>query len=334
MTQAELRKALRARQFPRLLLLHGEETFLLEQALHEVVAAVVAPADRDFNYTVHYGKETRAAVLLDQARTYPVFASHRLILVKDLEDLPAAEMEALLPYLKDPAAETVLVFTGGKVDGRRKFIQELKKSGESIEFRRLYEDRIPDFIKEQAREGGKALTEEAVALFCRRVGNNLLEIQGELAKLFLFLGERNLADAADVAAVIADTRADSVFDLTNALGRRQHAEATRLLSRILDEGVAPLLVLSMIVRHFRQLWQIRVMLDQGEPPRDIPKRIGINPYFFEGLLAQARSYPGERFRGLFERFLAVDLALKSSGAHPSAMLGKLVLEIASREEGK
>jgi hypothetical protein len=65
------------------------------------------------------------------------------------------------------------------------------------------------------------LTEDALALFCRRVGSNLQEVHGELTKLFAYLGERTLADAADVAAVVSDTRVDSIFDLTNALGGRE-----------------------------------------------------------------------------------------------------------------
>ncbi len=326
-TSTELRKALRERRFPALLLLHGEETFLLERALQETLDAVVAPADRDFNLAVFHGKETRAATLLDHLRTLPVFASHRLVLVKDLHELPGGEMDALLPYLKEPSPETVLVGTAEKIDARRKFFQEFKKCGTVIEFRRLYADRIPDFIREQAKQAGKDLTEEGLALFCRRVGNDLLEIQGELDKLFLYLGERRLADAADVAAVVADTRADSIFDLTNALGRRQQGEAVRLLGRILDEGTAPLVVLTMIVRHFRQLWQARELLDQGVSAREIPRQIGINPYFADGLLAQARSYPPARYRGLFEQFLLADLGLKSSGAHPPVLLEGMVRQI-------
>ena len=102
-----------------------------------------------------------------------------------------------------------------------------------------------------------------MALFCRRVGSNLQEVVGELEKLFTYLGERNLVDVADVAAIVADSRVDSIFELTNALGGGDAGEALRLLGRLLGDGQAPLLVLNLMVRHFRQLWLTRELLDQG-----------------------------------------------------------------------
>ena len=166
-----------------------------------------------------------------------------------------------------------------------------------------------------------------MALFCRRVGSNLQEVHGELTKLFVYLGERTLVDAADVAAVVSDTRVDSIFDLTNALGGREKGEALRLLARLLDEGGVPLVLLTMMVRHFRQLWKISELLDQGVGTKEIARRAGINPYFVDGLVAQAGRFSPARYRQTFALFLEADLALKSSGAHPSAMLEKLVLDV-------
>ena len=100
-------------------------------------------------------------------------------------------------------------------------------------------------LVEQARDAGRAFTEEGLALFCRRVGSNLQDVHGELVKLFAYLGERPLADVEDVTAIVSDSRVDSIFDLTNALGQGNPGEALRLLGRILEEGVAPLLVLAM-----------------------------------------------------------------------------------------
>lgn len=330
MTPAELNKRLDERRFPPLLLLYGEEGFLLDRA-QQRLRDLVVPADaRDFNFHVFHGKELKAEAAIDNARTLPVFNPYRLVLVKDLQHAPAGELDPFLGYLRDPCPETVLLFTADKIDARRKFFQEFKKHGEMVEFRRLYDNQIPAFVKEQARGAGRSLTEEAMALFCRRVGTNLQEIHGELTKLFSYLGEKKLADADDVAAVVSDTRTESVFELTNALGARRAAEALKVLERLLDEGVAPLVILTMVVRHFRNLWKARELLDRREGAGEMARLLGVNPYFVEGLISQARHFPAGKYPRLFELFLATDLALKSSGAHPAALLENLILEI-SRE---
>lgn len=334
MTIQELNRAIEGRSFPALLFLHGEETFLLDRTVQRLRDAVVPADSRDFNYNLYHAREAQPAAIMDAARTFPVFASHRLVLVKEAQEFSAADLDVFLPYLSDPVPETVLVFTADKIDGRRKFFQDFKKKGILVEFKRLYDNQIPAFVKEQAREAGRSFTEDALSFFCRRVGNNLQEVHGELNKLFSYVGERALVDVADVTAVVSDTRVDSIFDLTNALGERRVAEAMRLLARLLDEGVVPLVILTMMTRHFRQLWKTRELLDRGMGGKEISRQLGVNPYFIDSLMAQARRFPPARYRSVFELLLTADLALKSSGAHPAALLEKLILDILPETGGE
>ncbi len=329
MTPAELQRALDEQRIPPLLCLCGEESYLVEQAWRQVLAATVPADARDFNFQQLQGKEVRAATLLDALQTLPVFAPRRLVLIKSGHELPVAEQDALLDYLRDPLPESVLLLVCAKIDARRKFFQAFKKTGGLVEFKRLYDNQIPGFIRERLRVAGRQLTEDALALFCRRVGSNLQEIVGELEKLFAYLGERDLGDVADVAAVVSDSRVDSIFELTNALGNGDSGEALRLLNRLLADGQAPLLVLNLIVRHFRQLWLTRELLEQGGGSGDVARRVGVNPYFVDGLVRQARRFSTGRFRRAFELFLDTDLALKSSGAHPAPLLERLILQIAT-----
>jgi len=332
MTPGELKKALRERRFPVLLFLYGEERFFLERIVETLQNLAVPEEGRDFNLNVFFGKESRATEILDSACTFPVFNEHRLVLVRDAHQIPAAELDSLIPYLKDPAPETILVFTADKVDSRRKFFQQFKKHGQLIEFKKYYDNQIPEFVTEYGRETGVGFSEEGLRAFCGRVGNNLQEIVGELDKLFNYLGDRKLVDVGDVKAIVSDIRIDSIFELTDALGLRDRGRALVLLERLLAEGVAPLLVLSMITRHLRQLWKIGSMLDQGLGRSEIIRVVRINPYFMDGLQRQARCFSASRFPGIFLRMLETDLALKSSGAHPSALLGSLVLYIAGETE--
>lgn len=327
MKPAEFDRILKEQKIAPLLLLYGEETFLLDRTLEQILDAVVLPADRDFNFQLFRGREARGSAILDSVRTLPVFASRRLVLIREADHLPAAEAEILLPYLANPAPESVLVLIAEKIDARRKFYQEFRKHGQMVEFRPFYANQIPVFVKEQARAVGRSFTEDALALFCRRVGSNLQEVHGELVKLFSYLGGNSLADVADVAAVVSDTRVDSIFDLTNAIGQKRTDEALRLLNRLIQEGVAPLLILNMLTRHFRQLWMAHELLAQHVPTQEIARRIGANPYFLDAILAQARRFSPLRYRQAFEMFLQTDLALKSSGAHPVVNMENLLLDL-------
>lgn len=314
---------------PPQIFLYGEEQFFRDRVLRQIIDATVPESARDFNLTVMYGKDVSSRKLAEEVRTYPVFADRRLVVVRDAHQLPAAELEKLAAVLDPPVAESVVVFVADKIDKRRKFFQQFQKNGVLVEFKPLYDNQIPAFINDLLVEQGLRITEAGMTAFCRRTGNNLQEIASELQKLAAFLGEEKLIDVADVEQVVSQNRHQSVFALTDALGLKQAAEALRVLRELLDEGESPVGVLSMLARHFRQLWKISALLERGVSHQEIPGRVAVNPYFARGLIRQARNFSAVEYRDFFRCFVEADLRLKSSGAHPSAILESVLLRIAA-----
>jgi len=329
MSLRELQNIIQAGSLPGLILLYGQESYFIDEGLQAISNAVVRPEDRDFNLTQFQGRDFKPIDVVEQARTFPVFSERRLVIIKNVHEASADQLEGLLSYLEDPVPETVLLLTAEKIDARRKFFQLLKKTGKVIEFKKIYENQLPSFVRDLAKSFNVTLTGGALKLFCKRVGTNLVEVQGELEKLVGYLGERDLAEESDVAAIVSDTRIESVFDLTDALGQGDSSTALMLLDRLLAEGQAPLMVLAMMTRHFRQMWKISELTAQKVPQNELPKRVGASPYFLKGLMQQAGRFEGKHYRYVFSQFLATDLALKSSGSDPKMHLEKLVLEIAA-----
>lgn len=333
MNGSDFQTRLRQGDLPPLIYLYGEESFGRDRAARQIVEHFVPAEARDFNLSVFHGKDVDGRKILEEAQTLPVFAPHRVVLVRDAQLLSAADLDLLTDYLAQPVPETLLVFVADKIDKRRKFFQQFQKQGLLQEFRPLYENQIPAFIRDQLQQGGLQITEEAMSLFCRRMGSDLPTIVVEIGKLQAYLGERQLVDVADVEAVVCDLRSNSVFELNDALGRRKAPEALRLLSRLLADGEAPLGILAMIIRHFRQLWKLVELQAQGVSGKELPGRVGVNPYFINNLVAQARNFTRVQLEAAFRRFLETDLALKSSGAHANALLEQLVLDIVQAVPG-
>jgi DNA polymerase-3 subunit delta len=329
MSLRELHNILQAGPIPGLILLHGQETYFIEEGVKAIIDATVLPENRDFNLSRFQGRDVKALEVIEQARTFPVFAERRLVIVKDIHETASDQLDNLLEYVEDPAPESVLLLTADKIDGRRKLFQSLKKSGTVIEFRKIYENQLPSLVRDMAGGLGVTLTNAGLKLFCRRVGTSLVEVRGELEKLAGFLGDRDIADEQDVAAIVSDTRIESIFDLTDALGEGNRATALVLLDRLLAEGQAPLMILAMMTRHFRQMWKISELLAQKVPQSELPKRVGVSPYFLKSLVQQAGRFGSRQYRQLFELFLATDLALKSSGSEPRMHLESLVFQIAA-----
>ena len=303
----------------------GEEQYLVDRAVQRLLARVVDPGFRDFNLSVLYGNECRGEEIIEVCQTLPMFAERRVVVVKRAGDLSAPAQELLTSYVQNPATTTCLVLQSGKVDQRRKLFGELKKADALVEYKPLYENQVAAFLKAEAATSGIAIDGAAAELLTYYVGTNLRELVSQLEKLVTYCAGRNRIGVDDVKAIVSDTKVDSVFELANAVGRRDAAAALRRFQTVCREGDAPYMLVGVLARHFRQLWAIREQLDNRAPTEEISKRTGVNAYFLKGMIEQARKFRPDEFRGIFARLHETDLALKSSGGNPQLLLEQLIL---------
>jgi len=313
MKPEEFNRAVEKGELASLYLLYGEEPYLVERAVKKLLERAVDPGFKDFNLNVFYGNECKGEEVFGAAQTLPMFAERRVVLVKKGGDLPAGAQEILLPYLQDPCPGTCLILQAEKVDGRKKFFAEFKKRGEAVEFKRPYENQLGPYVRDEVRAAGKKIDGAAAELLAYLVGNNLQELVSQIEKLCVYCGKKDSIDIADVKAIVSDTKVESVFEFTDALGSKDLSKALRMLTSLLQDGEAPLRILGAVARHYRQLWQVRELLDRKVPSAELAKASGINPYFLKKVTDQARNYTVGELKQIFERMLELDLAFKSGG---------------------
>ncbi len=321
---------LRNKQVPELIFLYGQEPFLIQRVAGLIRRAVLTAGKDDFNDNQFYGKESTAVQIIDAALTFPVFAERRLVTIKDAHQLPAAELEELIPYLKKPVPETCLLFIGEKIDSRRKFFQQFKKVGALVEFKPLSERELPGHIRSFLEEREVRITGDALDLLCNMLGGSLHEVHSELEKLLTYLGQRNLVDVADIQAIVSKGHTENIFELGNAVGRGDVARALTLVKALTDAGEAPLKILSLLVRHFRQLWKVRELQVQNQAKREIASGAGVPFFIVDALVAQGKRFSRQDFQQAYELFLETDLAMKSSGGDAEALLDSLLLKLTKR----
>lgn len=330
----EYAKSLQKGDIGPLYYFHGDEPYLIERAVKRLMELAVSPDARDFNLDIFYGKECRGAEIAAAGQTLPMFADRRVVLVKRSGELSPAALEILTEYITDPSPSTCLIFEGEKIDQRKRFFLEFKKHGNLVEFKRLYENQLGPFIREEAAGFGKKMEAAAAEMLVYLAGNNLQEIAAEVEKVATYIGGRDTIKVADIREIVSDTKVDTVFELADALGGKDLGKALRNLNTIMRDGEAPLMVLAMLTRHFRQLWRVKELCAKRVPPQEIGKAAGINPYFIKGIVEQAKNYRLSEFKGIFERFFETDLALKTSGGKPVNLMECLVMDICWKGAGR
>jgi len=309
-----------------LYLFHGDETYLIDQAVARVRRKM-----KDVPLRAFYAGEDHLDELLETWGTPSLFASQSLIVLKSAERLKAAERERLAAAAEMRDASTPLIVCAHeRVDLRQQFFSLCGKIGTVAEFRPPFPNQMPGWAARLAREQGIKMTDEAAQLLADLVGADLLALVTEMEKVAAFIFPAKEMTVEDVAACVGEIHQYDAFDLAAALGQRDLRRALGLLRRVLTNDNEALRILHALVGHFRRLWQVKDLLATGASEAQIERATGLRGQRLRALLSQGRIYSTEDLRRFLHKAAELDLALKSSRSSPAGLFDALLLEMCSR----
>ena len=208
----------------------GDEDYYIDNLSQYIADRALKPEERDFNYDLLYGAETRANDIIAIARQFPMMADRRVVLVREFQAL--ADKETLAAYVKNPNPTTILILCHkhGKLDARRALAQEIKRQGVLFESKRLYDRELPGFVTKYMQRKQKAIEPAAVQMLCDHVGSDLSRLVAEMDKLLMALpqGETRVG-AALVEELTGMSKDFNSFELQNALAVRDVYKANQIV---------------------------------------------------------------------------------------------------------
>ena len=309
-------------------LLHGEETFLIDQAILAIRTKTLASGLADFNCDVLTAPETTPGQVRDIVETLPMMAERRLVIYRGIESVKDEAWEQLLPVVENPISSTVLVLVADKLDKRKKFIKRLNEVAILVDLKKPYENQIASWIEYIAFLEDLKLAPDAMAAIQQIVGTNLSEIQNEIRKIKQFLGpDAKSVALADVLKVVSKARVESVFSLTDAIGRRDRARALLCLANLLEHGQNEIGVLSLIYRQIRILSAVYDGKKAGLSGVRLSQKVGVPEFFLKQYLEQVRLWDSQKFACTIKALHETDKALKSSPVASHIWLENFVVQI-------
>ena len=283
------------------------DPLLSERAFARIRELAVPEAARAFNYDLVDGKGASGARIMAAAQTLPMMAARRMVVVRDIGAMAAAELAKLIEYLENPSETTVLLATAQKVDKRIKFFATAKKK------KFLHELAPPrnatPWLRDEARRRGIDIDGAALARLVDVVGNDLARLALSLDQLQLYAGGRTIG-VDDVDDLVAETRERTVFELTDAIGEGDRTRALAALGALCDQRQSSIGVVMMLARHMRQLALAHAGQAERMPKGELIKLLGVPPFIVDKLTAQARRFSPAAFDRAFRRLAEADYALK------------------------
>jgi DNA polymerase-3 subunit delta len=267
MTAAEIIKDIKARKFKPVYLLHGEESYYIDQVTDYIEDKLLNDAEKGFNQTVLYGKDTDMATVLGAAKRYPMMSDYQVVIVKEAQDLKwgkedssSKEGEFVLNYFEKPLASTILVlaFKYANFDKRKKIYKAINKSGLIFQSDPVRDYKLVPWIEEFIKDKGYKIDQQASALMAEYLGTDLSKIANEIEKLMLNVAKDVTINTDLVQKNIGISKEYNVFELQKALAIRDVLKCNKIINYFASNPKAnpTVMVLANLGGYFNQTFKI------------------------------------------------------------------------------
>ncbi len=346
--------------------LAGDEAFLYQRCRNGVLEALAPPDQRDFClHDLDLG-ETSIFDVLDRAQTPSLMVPFQVLFVRNIKALygrgsKKEEFAAIDAYFRRPNPQAVVLFVADHLsiptDLRRMDLTDKERYeriretlGEwcgMVELARVEEGDAVRWLSEAAAERKVTIDQDAARELVDALGADMMLIASEFEKLSLYaqgklllLGNSSAplpnVTLGDVETMVLAAKQRSLYELTDAISRRDRPQALALLHGLLNasDGGEDSAIghLYMLARTFRQML---VVLEKNV--RDSRALWGVlwqgfrmPPFAADDLVRQARRYQSRSdLTRALRQIARADLEIRSSPPDKRLVLERLVLNLAT-----
>ena len=330
MPATEILNNLKENKINPIYFLQGDESFYIDLVSDYIEENLLTDAEKGFNLTIMYGRDSRMHEVLTNAKRFPMMAERQVVIVKEahlLADFKNKDGRALLEaYVQNPLTSTVLVFCYkyGKIDGKTTLAKLLKTKAEVLTSDKLREYQVPDWIKGYLAARGYKITELATRLVADHIGANLERLSNEIDKLLINLSADTQIDETHIEQNIGISKEYSVFEFQNAIMMRDTLKANRIVKYFgaNPKDHHPIPIIALLYTLFNKILMVHQSKDKS--PQSLARVLKVNPYFVKDYLTGARNYPYYSVIQNIEHVHRADLEIK--GIDSPALSGESILK--------
>jgi DNA polymerase-3 subunit delta len=257
-----------------------------------------------------------------------LFGEERLVVLRELQDIPEETQEEILRFLTDhPIDITLVLIHPGGIKGKA-FIEKLKKikvtviacdaikkDGEKIEL-----------IKAEALDRGRKISGDAARALVDASGSEAREMISTLHQLLS--DTSGTIEVKDVNALFAGRVETTSFAVADAILESTLGEALVTLRQALDTGVDPVVIVNSLASSLRTLAKV------GSAPRsaraaELAPVLGMAPWQVDKARRQLAGWSGAGITSAISAIAHADSQVKGGGSDPAFACEQALMAVAA-----
>ncbi len=309
-----------------LVIIYGEEEFLIDYFIDVVKTETLTSGFEDFNYEKIEFKEPKISTIIESCETIPFGGGYRIVEVRGL-DLSRDGMskykdfyDELATYADelDESVILIIVSESGKLF-KGGFYKKISKSSLIFEMSKLNRKEFYGFIAKQINSKGIKVKTDILNYIIDRTGylnsdlnKNLYDIQNELDKLTSSITSGKRLDKAAVDSLLVTSVEKNIFEMTDAICMGNTTKAINSFLNLNTGKDDNYLAFYMIIRLFRNLLYIKEYKIKNYKNPDIMKKLGISSFEFGKLNGFEARINRDTLFNIYTELYDVEVNLKSS----------------------
>ncbi len=295
--------------------LMGDEPYYIDRITEYLEHNLLSEEEKGFNQMVLYGRDTTIDEIVSNAKRYPMMAERQVIIVKEAQEL-SRTIENLESYALNPQPTTVLVmaYKYKTIDKRKKLAKALDKIGLVYESKKMYEDKVGQWINRVLQGRGYTIEPKANAVLVAFLGNDLSRIANELTKLEIILPKGSTITPHHIEENIGFSKDFNVFEFRKAIGEKNQLKAYQIATYFAQNKKDNQLVVvnAQVFSFFSSLLQYHGLKDKSQA--NVAKVLKVHTFFVNDYIAAAKNYPMRKVSGIVATLRDIDVKSKGVGA--------------------
>lgn len=305
----------------------GNDAYSIDVVIKELESSISPYIGSDFDKEIIFADEKiNLSQLLSMASAFPFGSEKKFLLIKEFDKIK--DIKSLVDYVRDPPAFTTIAFIhNGEIQYPDKEpYKSLIQQKYIFEAKDLKGENLIYWLIEMVNKNGRQLSRENAQLLIEITGENRSLLEDQLDKIFVYLGNEKVIDYTTIRALSASLKENTIFDLQDALGRKDKEKSVKILYNLLEKGSEPVFIIAMLTKYFTGLSRVNEMKEKILD--DVAARIvGTHPFYYKNYkTARSKFSDKDLFRSL-NAILNTDILLKTTSFDPKSLFTVLITDI-------
>lgn len=227
---ADIIKEIKAEKYRPVYFLMGEEPYFIDEIEHLIEKKVLNRDEKEFNQSILYGKDITVENILAEVRSYPMMASHRVVIIREAQNIK--DWDALDPYFAMPVETTILVICHKykSLDKRKSTAKVLEKSANCVLFtsEKIKDYKIVEWIRDYCKDNKISIQTRAIDFLAEYIGAEPSKITNEIDKLRLAIGQDTEITHEHIMQNVGIHKEFNIFELNKALAQKNMSRAVKI----------------------------------------------------------------------------------------------------------